>query len=57
VTGRSPEEEARHADLTRLLDEHRGNLSAVSRALGKDRVQVRRWLRQLGIDAVSFRKR
>src|SRR5262249_20833989 len=38
----------RKAELERLLAEHNGNLAAVSRALGKDRVQVRRWLRRYG---------
>jgi len=31
--------------LAALLAEHQGNLAAVARALGKDRTQVRRWLR------------
>jgi transcriptional regulator with GAF, ATPase, and Fis domain len=49
------ESAARRAEIVRLLGEHGGNLSAVARALGKDRVQVRRWLRRFGIDAASFR--
>jgi DNA-binding NtrC family response regulator len=46
---------AHRAELERLLSEHRGNLAAVARALGKDRVQVRRWLRRYGIDLSPFR--
>src|SRR6185503_16985443 len=43
------------AKLERLLADHQGNLAAVARALGKDRVQIRRWLRRYGIDAAAFR--
>jgi transcriptional regulator of acetoin/glycerol metabolism len=49
------DEDARAAELRRLLAEHAGNVSAVARAVGKDRVQVRRWLRRYGIDPAGFR--
>jgi transcriptional regulator of acetoin/glycerol metabolism len=42
-------------DLEKLVIEHKGNLAAIARALGKDRVQVRRWLRQHKIDLEKFR--
>jgi transcriptional regulator with PAS, ATPase and Fis domain len=45
-----------HAELIALLREHSGNVTAVARALGKRRTQVQRWLRQLKIDALSFRR-
>jgi transcriptional regulator of acetoin/glycerol metabolism len=41
--------------LLALLDEHRGNVRAIARALGKDPVQIRRWLRRHGLDATKFR--
>ena len=43
------------ARLVSLLEEHHGNVSAVARVLGKQRQQVHRWTRQLGIDADAFR--
>lgn len=42
--------------LTRLLREHRGNVSAVARDMAKARVQVRRWCRRFQIDPASFRR-
>jgi serine/threonine protein kinase len=42
--------------LRELLAQHQGNLSAVAAALGKDRVQIRRWMKKLGLDAASFRE-
>jgi transcriptional regulator of acetoin/glycerol metabolism len=41
--------------LLALLDEHRGNVRAIARALGKDPVQIRRWLRRHSLDADRFR--
>ena len=35
----------------------RGNISAVARALGKERVQIRRWCRRWGLDPDAFRER
>ena len=45
----APEQLARREELCALLISHRGNISAVARQLGKDRVQIRRWLRALDI--------
>jgi len=45
------------AQLAQLLSEHRGNISAVARALGKERVQIRRWCRRWGLDPDAFRER
>jgi transcriptional regulator of acetoin/glycerol metabolism len=42
-------------ELRALLARHDGNLAAVARVLGKDRTQIRRWLRQAGIDPDQFR--
>jgi len=41
--------------LRELLAEHQGNIAAVSRALGKERVQVHRWLRRYRIDVNEYR--
>jgi len=41
--------------LVRLLAEHGGNISAVARAMGKARVQIRRWCRRFGIDPDAYR--
>jgi len=56
--GPDPLDDARHGhdELVALLREHRGNVTAVARALGKRRTQVQRWLRRLQIDALSFRR-
>jgi len=59
-TGEPPpqltEEQARHRDeLIALLREHRGNLSAVARAVGKGRTQVARWVSRYRIDATTYR--
>lgn len=46
-------------DIRRRLEaamiEHRGNISAVARALGKARVQIRRWCKRFDIDPDSYR--
>ena len=39
-----------------LLGTHKGNVSAVARELGKERVQVHRWLRRFEIDPSAFRR-
>jgi transcriptional regulator with GAF, ATPase, and Fis domain len=55
-----PSEEDEHFNLLReklvaLMISHDGNISAVARALGRDRVQVRRWLRKLNLEPSRFR--
>jgi sigma-54 dependent transcriptional regulator, acetoin dehydrogenase operon transcriptional activator AcoR len=42
-------------ELRALLKRHAGNVAAVGRELGKDRVQVRRWLKRYGISPAEFR--
>lgn len=37
------------------LRAHRGNVSAIARALDKDRKQIHRWLKRFGFDPESFR--
>jgi two-component system, NtrC family, response regulator AtoC len=51
----SADEETRRDELVRLLREHRGNVTAVGRALQKARFQVQRWLKRYDIDADTYR--
>jgi transcriptional regulator of acetoin/glycerol metabolism len=37
------------------LREHHGNVSAVARALDKDRKQIQRWIKRFGLDPSSYR--
>lgn len=48
--------DTRRAELVALLVEHAGNISAVARAMGKERIQIRRWLKHYGLDAGSFQR-
>ena len=50
----SDAEAKRRDQLTALLREHRGNVSAVARVLGRSRMQVHRWLKRYGLDSRSF---
>jgi sigma-54 dependent transcriptional regulator, acetoin dehydrogenase operon transcriptional activator AcoR len=47
----SAEQEAIRDRVRALLTEHRGNISQVARVMGKDRVQIRRWIRLFGLSA------
>jgi len=49
------EEQQHRRDLVALLSEHRGNLAAVARAVGKGRTQVVRWIARYALDPDSFR--
>ncbi len=49
-------EQQQRNQLVVLLAEHCGNLSTVARALGKDRVQIRRWVKRYGLDVEAFKK-
>src|SRR5262249_19486582 len=50
----TPEQEARRDELKALLIEHRGNISQVARVMGKDRVQVRRWIKLFALSAEAL---
>jgi DNA-binding NtrC family response regulator len=39
-----------------MLESHSGNISDVSRALGKTRMQIHRWMKRFDIDPTAFRK-
>lgn len=47
----------RRRQIIALLEEHRGSVSAVARAMGKGRTQIQRWMKRLDIDAAPYRKR
>jgi transcriptional regulator with GAF, ATPase, and Fis domain len=44
------------AHLRALLEKHQGNVAAVGREFGKERMQVHRWLRRYNIDLAENRK-
>ncbi|MET0344439.1 MAG: sigma 54-interacting transcriptional regulator [Polyangiales bacterium] len=43
-------------ELRALLTKHGGNIAQVGRELGKERMQVHRWMRRYSIDIADFRK-
>ena len=43
------------AELRGLLEQHRGNIAAVGRDLGKERMQIHRWLKKYAIDLSAYR--
>lgn len=44
------------AELRTLLERHRGNVAAIGRELGKERMQIHRWLKRYGIDLDAYRE-
>jgi transcriptional regulator with GAF, ATPase, and Fis domain len=42
-------------ELRALLAQHKGNVAAVGRVFGKERMQVHRWLKRYGIDVEQYR--
>ncbi len=54
ATSSRPDPLRRH--LTWLLGKYNGCVSSIARDLGKDRTQVRRWLRRYQLDAAQYRK-
>ena len=47
----------RKAELVALLREHQGNITAIARATGWNRVQIHRWLKRFDLDPRPFRGR
>jgi transcriptional regulator with GAF, ATPase, and Fis domain len=43
------------SELRELLARHRGNIAAVGRELGKERMQVHRWMKRYGISVEEYR--
>jgi len=54
TTPASPEE--LRGRIVSLLEKHRGNVSYVARDMGKARVQIRRWMQRLSINADEYRQ-
>jgi DNA-binding NtrC family response regulator len=50
------ENELRKGELIALFREHRGNISAVARAMGKGRTQIQRWIQRYCITPESYRE-
>ena len=42
-------------ELRGMLERHKGNIAAVGRELGKERMQVHRWLKRYNIDLAQYR--
>jgi transcriptional regulator with PAS, ATPase and Fis domain len=53
---RTAEANAEREKLVAMMREHKGNVAAVARTMGKARMQIQRWLKRYDIDAESFRK-
>jgi transcriptional regulator with GAF, ATPase, and Fis domain len=51
MSKRTPTED----ELRALLERHRGNVAAVGRELGKERMQIHRWLKKYNIDLGQYR--
>ncbi|HUH02922.1 MAG TPA: sigma 54-interacting transcriptional regulator [Kofleriaceae bacterium] len=51
----SPEDIETRDSLLAVLRTHRGNISAVARAMGKDRKQIQRWVKRFDLDPTAFR--
>ena len=52
----SPTDVVRRAELVALLEEHKGNVAAVGRVLGKAPLQIRRWIQRYAIPVDHYRK-
>jgi DNA-binding NtrC family response regulator len=52
---RAPRATPTPAELTRLLEQHAGDVATVARTLGRQRTLVWRWLRKNGVDPRPFR--
>jgi transcriptional regulator with GAF, ATPase, and Fis domain len=44
-------------ELRALLARHGGNVAAVGRELGKERMQVHRWMKRYGVSVEEYRRR
>jgi transcriptional regulator with AAA-type ATPase domain len=54
--GLSERDRSLRLDLLSELARHRGNVSNVARAMGKERMQIHRWCRRFGIDPAVYRR-
>jgi transcriptional regulator of acetoin/glycerol metabolism len=51
----TPADEALRDSLCAAMRDHRGNISAVARALNKDRKQIQRWVKRFAVDPEKFK--
>jgi transcriptional regulator of acetoin/glycerol metabolism len=51
----APPDDMDRARLEAIMREHRGNIAAVARSMGKARMQIQRWLKRHGLDPAAFR--
>lgn len=51
----STEDTQLKADLVEALTRTRGNVSEISRTMGKTRMQIHRWMKRFGLDPETFR--
>jgi transposase-like protein len=49
IASLSPADRELRARLADAVTRHSGNLAEVARELGKDRTQIRRWMRRFGL--------
>ena len=42
-------------ELVAALTKTKGNISEISRTMGKTRMQIHRWMKRFGLDPESFR--
>jgi transcriptional regulator with PAS, ATPase and Fis domain len=52
----SDEDQELKQRLVALLQQHRGNISAVAREMAKARVQIRRWCKRYAIDVAQYQR-
>jgi len=52
----SAADEELKARLLELFTKHDGSIAAVAREMGKERVQIRRWIRRYGIDVAALKR-
>ncbi len=55
TTPLTPADEALRDSLCAAMRDHRGNISAVARALNKDRKQIQRWVKRFAVDPEKFK--
>lgn len=55
--GEPPASVALRDEIVALLQRHRGNVTAVARALGKAPAQIHRWMRRFDVDPDVYRER
>jgi transcriptional regulator with AAA-type ATPase domain len=56
ATSPASDEAALRAQLVTLLQQHGGNVAAVARAMGKEPMQIRRWVRRFALELDAYRR-